>query len=104
MSQPILLTCIYAAVIAALQNALIAAMPNTGMGGMALPYIVLPLLALSVVGIYLFLRRSKKMRVAILIGATLVAGLVSISIYPQDSNLPMSEKFQKISQWIAGKQ
>lgn len=100
MSKPLTLAGIYALAVALLQVVLVQSMPKTGMGAMAMTYMVWPLLAASVIGLYFLLKHFRRGRSAVFIAALIVSVIASVWAHPQDSGLTFIEKLQSIGHWV----
>lgn len=100
MRKPTILTLAYIAIAALWQAALWSAMPNVGMGGMAITYIVWPCLALSAICLWLTLRAVTKGRTAIFTTAFTLMLSGTLALHPQDSPLGFTEKLGTVSRYI----
>ena len=92
MRRSILLSLAYVVVAVVWQALLWGAMPNVGMGGLAVMGLVWPLLGLSVLCLWLLLRTATNGRTAIFVSALLLMLAASVALHPQDSQLGFAQK------------
>ena len=82
MSKPTILTLVYLGLAALWQYILWTVWPNVGMGGLAIVYIVWPLLLFSGVVLWLLLKRFFEQSAAIFALASTAMLLVTLSMHP----------------------
>ncbi|MEL6619072.1 MAG: hypothetical protein AAFY39_09850 [Pseudomonadota bacterium] len=98
MKQRAVLVSMYFGMAMLWQIVLWTALPNVGMGGLAVVWIVWPLLALSGIGVW-FLLKSAGPHAVIIFGASVVAMLVATLIaHPQDGMVGLAGKLQALLQ------
>ncbi len=98
--RPTPLSIAYLGIAALWQAVLWNAMPNVGMGGMAIIYVVWPFLALSTLCLWFVLRAVAKGRTAIFVTALALMLLATVELHPQDSQLSFAQKLGAVSQYI----
>lgn len=91
------LTFAYFALALLWQAVLWTALPNVGMGGLAVLTILWPLIGLSAICLWFALRHSSRYRSAIFILAIAAMLLVSLWSHPQDSPLGLGQKLAALS-------
>lgn len=102
MLRSTVLVVIYACLAALWQMALWSALPNVGMGGIAVTYIIWPFLAVSAIGLWFGLRSTDKGKLPIFASA-LVAMLVgTLLIHPQDSRTDGAAKLDALVGLLPG--
>lgn len=100
MRQPILFPLSFLGLAALWQALLWSAMPNIGMGGMAVIFVVWPFLALSAVCLWFPLTALEKGRVAVFVSSLVFMLVGTIALHPQDSHLGFAEKLGTLSQFF----
>ena len=101
MSRPTTLALAYLGLAAVWQVVLWNALPNAGMGGLAIVYLVGPLLVLSAIGLWFISRKTADGRTVIFVLASMLMLVGSLAVHPQDSQTGFLNKLGRILQYIA---
>ncbi len=96
MRQATILALCYALLAAAWQYVLWNALPNVGMGGLAVLYFVWPMLVAWSIGLWFLLRAVGKARIGVFLASCAAMVLVTTILHPQDSSLGVKAKFEAI--------
>lgn len=97
MRQPTILTLMFLGLLVLWQAVLWWVMPDVGMGGMAIIYIIWPLLALSALCLWFLLRTVTKGRTTYFVMAVTVMLVSTLALHPQDSPLSFSQKLRTVT-------
>ena len=76
------------------------AMPNVGMGGQAITYLIWPLLALSALCLSFLLRAMTKGQTGIFFATLTLMLATTVALHPQDSQLSFTQKLGAVSRYL----
>ncbi|MBO9448218.1 hypothetical protein [Ruegeria sp. R14_0] len=83
MGQPAILALAYLGLSIIWQVVLWMALPNVGMGGLAVIWIVWPLLGVSALGLWMLLRVVEQRKTAVFWGASAAILILTTLVHPQ---------------------
>ncbi len=95
--SPALLAVVFIAAAAALQVLLWKALPNQGMGALALFYVIWPLNALWAIILFFTLPKEKPLKVFLLFVNLLLMIAVNVWVYPQEEQISFAEKLDRLT-------
>ena len=84
MARRVVLVLAYLGIAALWQWVLWTALPNVGMGGLAVVWIIWPLLVMSGVGLWFLVARSGRLAVPVFAAVTVAMMVVTLVLHPQD--------------------
>ncbi|QFT78519.1 hypothetical protein [Erythrobacter sp. THAF29] len=96
MRQATFLALCFALLAAAWQCVLWSALPNVGMGGLAIIYFVWPMLVAWSIGLWCLLRAAGKGAMSVFVASCAAMILVTTMLHPQDSSLGIKAKIEAI--------
>ena len=100
MHRPLPLSLVYLGLAVLWQAVLWGAMPNVGMGGLAITYLLWPLLALSALCLWFLLKGVTKGQTAIFLAALTLMLTTTVALHPQDSQLSLTQKLGAVSRYL----
>ena len=101
ISSPTNLTLAYLALAGLWQLALFKALPNVGMGGLAVMYLVWPLLVLTAAGLWFVMRKYPTRKTLLFVLTTLLMLAGSLAVHPQDSQINLADKLKRLVEQLA---
>ena len=102
MSRAATLALTYLGLVALCQVMLWSALPNVGMGGLAIVYLVWPILALSALVLWCILRKTANGQTMIFAAASTLMLVGSLAAHPQDGQASVPQKLERILHHVAG--
>ena len=94
--HPTILAFAYLGLATVWQIALFDVLPNVGMGGLAITYLVWPLIALSAIGLWFALRKSVEKQSALFVLACTLMLVGCLAIHPQDSQTSLPDRMKRL--------
>lgn len=90
------LTLAYLAIAVVWQVVLWRALPNVGMGGLAIAYVFWPLLVLSALCLWFALKKAGRNTAVLFFSVTFAMLLGMLALHPQDSQISFAQKLDVV--------
>ncbi len=100
--RPTILAFAYLGLATVWQIAQFDVLPNVGMGGLAITYLVWPLIALSAIGLWFALRRYVEQQSTFVVLASVLMLVGCLALHPQDSQTSLPDKMKRMVAAFAG--
>ena len=94
--RPTILALVFLGLAVLWQIVLFGVLPNVGMGGLAIIYLVWPLIALSAIGLWFAMRKSVEKQSALFVLACTLMLVGCLALHPQDSQTSLPDKMKRL--------
>ena len=99
--RPTILALAYLGLATLWQIVLFDVLSNVGMGGLAIMYLVWPLIALSAIGLWFALRKYVEQQSTLLVLASVLMLAGCRALHPQDSQTSLPDKMKRLVAAVA---